>query len=199
MYGITALMPVFLVPRCPGLVIAGCLRTAAARQRRAGRPIGCWRPGHVWHMRLLPFARLIVLFGRWNIHNVMNPAMPFRRNAAGFRRAIVDHPAPLEAKRRVDLPAARPVIAVTLAVLADQFAKSRGPKLRTEGLAIPPGKEFEEKLLHCRKSVAGVSRTLRKGSHSDWLDAIPPRSCPANRGQIARPGVRRQHQRVQIC
>ena len=37
----------------------------------------------------------------------------------GFSIAVVDHPAPLEAERRIDLAALGPVVAVALLVFAD--------------------------------------------------------------------------------
>src|SRR5262249_37950608 len=57
-------------------------------------------------------------------------------------------PAPLEAERRIDLAALGAIIGVALLVLADPFAKPPRPQLRAEGLAVPPGEEFEPKLLH---------------------------------------------------
>src|SRR5262249_6740132 len=70
--------------------------------------------------------------------------MPGRRNHRGFGVTIVDHPAPLEVERRIDLAALGAVIAVAELILADELAIERGPHLRAEGLAIPPGEEARE-------------------------------------------------------
>src|SRR5205823_11431989 len=108
---------------------------------------------HVRDMRLFPLARRIFLFGRREIDNVMQPAMPGWRHPAGFGIAVVDHPATLETEGRVDLAAVGAVVAVALLVYADQFAEAPRPQLRAERLAIPPGEEFEQKLFHKARPV----------------------------------------------
>src|SRR5882757_2219416 len=148
--------------RRPGLVVAGRSRPAAARQRRAGRPVRCRRPRQVRDVRLFPFARRVAFFGRRDIDGVMQPAMPVRRHARGLGITVVDHPAPLKAERRVDLAADGAIIAITLLVRADQFAKPPCPQLGAKGLAIPPGKEFEQKLFHlisadCSRGLALIA------------------------------------------
>src|SRR5438445_12867060 len=65
-----------LASRRPGLIVAGGLGTAAARQRRAGRAVGARRAGQVRDMRLFPVARGVLLFGRGDVDGVMQPAMP---------------------------------------------------------------------------------------------------------------------------
>src|SRR6202051_3883602 len=99
-------------------------------------------------MRLFPFARRIGLFGRRDVDGVMQPAMPGWRDAGGLGVAVIDHPAPLEAERRIDLAPLGAEIAIALLVLADQFAEPPCPQLGAEGLTIPPRKEFEKKLFH---------------------------------------------------
>src|SRR5262245_32125918 len=121
-------------------------------------------------MRLLPFARGVVLLRRRHIDHVLDPAVPFRRNARGFGIAVIDHPAPFEAQRRVDRPALGAVVAVALIVGADQFAEAPGPQLRAKSLAAPPGEEFQQKLFH------PISAAVRRGLSRDaigWLN------CPA--------------------
>src|SRR5690348_12030666 len=99
-------------------------------------------------MRLLPLARGVGRLGRRQVDGVMHPAMPGRRNPRRLGQAVIDHPAPLEAERRIDLAADGAVIAVALLVRADQFAEPPGPQLRAKGLAAPPGEELEKKLFH---------------------------------------------------
>ena len=113
-------------------------------------------------MRLLPFARLVVFLRRRYVDGMMQPAVPVRPDARGFGVTVVDHPAPLEAQRRVDLAATGAIVTVAAGVLADQLAESPGPQLGPEGLAIPPRKELEQKLLH---------RRIRLASHR----LMPPR------------------------
>src|SRR5260221_10591165 len=99
-------------------------------------------------MRLFPFAGRVALFGRRDVDGVMYPAVPVRRYLGRFGIAVVDDPAPLETKRRVDLAALGAIVGVALLVLADQFAESPGPQLRAKGLAAPPCEKFQQKQLH---------------------------------------------------
>src|SRR5258705_13674616 len=115
--------PKALASRLPGLVVAGRGGAAAARQRRAGRPVSRRRPRQVRDVRLFPFARRVAFLGRRDIDSVVQPAMPVRRHARGLGITVVDHPAPLKAERRGDLAADGAIIAITLLVRADQFAK----------------------------------------------------------------------------
>ena len=71
-----AAMTIVSASRRPGLIVAGRLGAAAAGKRRAGGTVGRGRAGHVWNMRLFPFARRVALFGRGDIDGVMQPAMP---------------------------------------------------------------------------------------------------------------------------
>src|SRR5205085_11650514 len=133
------------VPRRPGLVVAGGRRTPAGGERGAGGTIGLRGAGHVRNMRLFPFARRVFVLRRRDVDRVMDPAVPFRRDARGLGIAVIDHPAPLETERRIDRATAGAVVAVALIVGADQFAEPPGPELRAKGLAAPPGEEFQEK------------------------------------------------------
>src|SRR5580698_961957 len=119
------------------------MRPAAAGERRARRAIGRRRPRHVRHVRLFPFARRVALFRRRHVDGVMYPAVPGRRYPRGLGKSIIHHPAPLEAERGIDLAADGAVIAIALLVLADQLAEPPGPQLGPEGLAVPPGEDFE--------------------------------------------------------
>src|SRR6202167_3093885 len=103
----------------------------------------------------------------------MDPAMPGRRDAGGLGIAVIDHPAPLEAERGVDLAALGAEIAIALLVFADQFAEPPGPQLRPEGLATPPREDFEKKQFHGARPV----REAREGS-----DAIGGPNCPVLSG-----------------
>src|SRR6202158_4267586 len=137
-----------LFARLPGFVIAGGGRAAAGFERRARRPVGVRRAGEIRPVRLLPLARLVVLLGRRHVDGVVQPAVPRRRHARGLGDAAIDHPAPLEAEARIDLAAARAVVAVAEFVLADELAVEPSPQLRTEGLAVPPGEKAEPKRFH---------------------------------------------------
>ena len=75
---------------------------------------------------------------------MVQPAVPAGRRHRGFREAVVDHPAPLEAQRRIDLAAARAVIGVAELVVADQLAVAAGVEQRVERRAVPPGEESQE-------------------------------------------------------
>ena len=66
----------------------------------------------------------------------------------GLRDPVIDHPAPLEAERRIDLAALGPVIAVAELVLADEFAVEPRPQLGAESLAVPPSEHPQQEVLH---------------------------------------------------
>src|SRR5262245_64468708 len=83
----------------------------------------------------------------------MQPAMPRRRHAGGFCVAIVDHPAPFETERGVNLAAATAIIPIAKFVFADELAIHPGPELGPECLRIPPGEEFEQEIFHCRQQT----------------------------------------------
>src|SRR5262245_45875955 len=108
------------------------------------------RTGHIGPMRLPPRARRDLLLGRRNVHGVMQPAVPRRRNRRGLGHTVVDHPAPLEAKVRVDLAATRAEVAIAELVLADKLAIEAGPDLRAEGPAIPPCEEAPQEIHRAR-------------------------------------------------
>ena len=145
--------------RRPGLVVTGSLGPAAAGKRRAGRTVGLRRAGHVRDMRLLPLARRVALFGRRDIDGVMDPAVPVRRYLGRLGIAVIDHPAPLEAERRVDLAALGAIVGVALLVVTDQFAEPPRPQLCAKGLAAPPCKKFQQKQLH-EDSAGWRARTV---------------------------------------
>src|ERR1700739_3005437 len=113
-------------------------------------------------MRLLPLARLVAILGRGGVDDMGDPALPPARNAACLGKAVIDHPAPFEMQRRIDLAAAGPIVAVALLVLAHQFAEPVGPELGAESLAIPPGEEFEQELFHagCRLPTLNPLKAL---------------------------------------
>src|SRR5882672_8596774 len=119
-----------LSPGPPGLVVAGRLRAPPLHQCRASGPMCARRAGHIGSMRLPPGARNDLLLGRWNVHGMVEPAMPRRRNLRSLSHSIVDHPAALETEVRVDLAAARAEIAIAELVLADELAIEAGPDLR---------------------------------------------------------------------
>src|SRR5882724_10481725 len=101
-----------LSPGPPGLVVAGRLWATPLRQCRARGPMCARRAGHIGPMRLPPGARNDFLLGRWNVHGMVEPAMPRRRDRRSLSHSVVDHPAALETKAWVDLPAARAEIAI---------------------------------------------------------------------------------------
>src|SRR6185369_2954556 len=141
--------------RNPSLVVAGRLGPAALRQGRAGRALGGRRAGHVGPVRLLPGPGLVRLLGWRRVHGVMHPAVPRRADLRGLGVVAIDHPAALEEKRRIDLAALGAVVAIAELVLADELAIERGPRLRAEGLAIPPGEEAQEERLNFHRCGAG--------------------------------------------
>ena len=62
--------------------------------------------GHIGNVRLFPFARARrAASGRRQIDGVMTVAMPRRRYPRSLGKPVIDHPAPLEAERRIDLAA----------------------------------------------------------------------------------------------
>src|SRR5207237_3022023 len=79
---------------------------------------------------------------------LMKPAMPGRRPPRRLGITVIDHPAPLEAERRIDRAALGAEIAVALLVGAHQFTEPPGPQLGAEGLAVPPCEELEQKQFH---------------------------------------------------
>src|SRR5947209_2153944 len=127
--------------RHPCLVIACRLRPAALRKRRAARALRRRRAGHVRPVRFLPAMRAVLLLGRRRIHGVMHPPMPRRADLRGFGIIAVDHPAPFEAERWIDLAALGTIIAIAEFILADELAIQRSPHLCAEGLAVPPGED----------------------------------------------------------
>src|SRR5271166_6716517 len=106
------------------------------------------RAGRVADMRQLPRMGLIVFRGRGRIDGVMQPAVPAGRRHRGLGEAVVDDPAPLEAKRWVDLAAPAAIIGVAELIVANQLAVKAGVEQRVEGRAVPPGEPAQEKLFH---------------------------------------------------
>src|SRR5262245_26643003 len=137
-------------PRRPGLVVAGRLWAPPLRQGRASGPVRARRTRQIGPMRLPPGARNDLLLRRGNVHRMMQPAMPRRRNRRGLGHTVVDHPAPLETKVRVDFAAARAEVAIAELVLADELAIEAGPDLRAEGPAVPPREEALQEIHRAR-------------------------------------------------
>src|SRR5258708_4848364 len=121
-----------LSSRRPRLVVAGRLRAAALRQGRSGRALRPRRAGHVGPVRLPPRPRRDLLLGRRHVDGVVHPAVPGRADRRGLSIAVVDHPAALEAERRIDLAALGAEIAVAELVFPDELAIEAGPHLRAE-------------------------------------------------------------------
>src|SRR6185437_5643081 len=140
----------------PRLVIAGRLRTSAGGQRRTRRPQRAGRAGHIGPVRFLPRMRLVGFLRGRSVDSVVDPAVPGGRDGRGFGVAIINHPAPLEAKCRVDLAAAGAKIAIAEFVLADAFAIHPGPELGAEGLRIPPGEQPKQETFHRRRAFTIV-------------------------------------------
>src|SRR6202161_2008338 len=122
----------------------------AAGQNRAARPPGIGRAGRIWLLRLFPRIRLCRVKRRRPIHDVMHPAVPARGNFRRFRDARINHPPPLDTECRIDFAAPVAIVAVAELVDADEPAVYRSPYLRSEGLAIPPGKDAQQKGFHER-------------------------------------------------
>ena len=101
-------------------------------------------------MRLFPRVRLGLVLRRRHVHRVMHPAVPGRRDFGGLREPVIDHPAALESEGRIDLAAARAVIAIAEFVVADELAVESRPHLGSEGLAVPPGEKAQQESLHRR-------------------------------------------------
>jgi hypothetical protein len=78
----------------------------------------------------------------------MQPAVPGGWHHRGLGVAVIDHPAPLKAERRVDCAAAGPIVTIAKLVLADGLAIEPRPQLRAERLTVLPSEEFQQKLFH---------------------------------------------------
>src|ERR1700730_18159252 len=119
----------------PRLVIPGGAGPMAAAQDRARRMIGVRGAGHVRLVRLLPGIAGTV-GARHLVHRMVQPGMPFRRHFRCLWLAVVDDPALLAAEPAAATPqgggAAIAVIAVAVAVGADQFAPQPGQQTRAE-------------------------------------------------------------------
>src|SRR5262245_35763438 len=103
---------------------------------------------------------------------MMNPAVPSRPNDGGLRQTFVDHPAPLEAERRIDSASFRAVVAIAVLVLAHKFAVARGPHQRVEGRAIPPGEKTKQEFLHSHESNAPCRSWRMARCRRSPVDAI---------------------------
>src|SRR5262249_61441171 len=137
----------------PGLLVAGRLGPAAPRKRRADRAMRARRAGEIGSMRLPPGPRRDIVLRRRDVDRVVQPAVPLRRHDRSLGNTAVNHPAALEAERRIDLAALRSVIAIAEFVLAHQLAIERRPQQRAKGGAVPPCEEAQEKRFHlsCRR------------------------------------------------
>src|SRR5271165_997896 len=136
----------------PGLIIAARGLARTGLERRTVGPDRRGRACRVRHMRQLPWVRLVVFRRRRRVDRVMEPAVPARRGHRGFGDAIIDHPAPLEAERRIDRSAARAVIGVAELIVTDEFALTPRIEERVEGRAVPPGEEPQEKVFDLHES-----------------------------------------------
>src|SRR5690606_35637973 len=107
-----------------------------------------------------------------------------RRHLRCFGITVVDHPAPGPAFRIC----AALVIGIAELVLADPRAQTPGVEARAERLAVPPGKELDEKFLHYgfpeqRAGRPGpydapleVAQALRRGSRRTRQNRPSPSS-----------------------
>src|SRR6185437_1660189 len=130
--------------RGPGLVIAAAGLAAPAPQRRA---LGADRPrraGRVAEMRYLPGAHLVSLLRRRHVDGLMQPTVPTRRRHRGFRHAVIDDPAALEAEPGIDGAALAAVIGIAEFVMADEFAMDTGIAQRVERRAVPPSEHPQQ-------------------------------------------------------
>src|SRR5262249_30276974 len=132
-------------------------------QRRAGRAVGRGSTGKVGPVRLPPRARRDLLGGGRRIDGVMDPAMPSRADGGGLGEPLVYHPAPLEAKRRIDPATLHPVIAVAILVAADEFAVARAPEQGPERRPVPPGEDSDDEILRLHRSHPGAAKPRRIG------------------------------------
>src|SRR5271166_3377239 len=137
------------------------------------------RAGRVADMRQLPRMRLIVFRGRGRIDGVMQPAVPAGRRHRGLGEAVVDDPAPLEAKRWVDLAAPAAIIGVAELIVANQLAVKAGVEQRVEGRAVPPGEPAQEKLFHPLGplSLGNAPIVRRARDYGEGRPACPVELC----------------------
>lgn len=89
----------------------------------AGRPVSMIGTGKVRQMLLLPRLARRITGRRDGIGRVVQPAMPFGRNARGFGNAVVDHPALAPQPWNGALVE---VVTIALAIRADEFATHLG-------------------------------------------------------------------------
>src|SRR5690606_29694511 len=165
--------PAVALFRLPRLVVAGRNRAASLRQDAALRPIGLRRAGQVRPVRLLPFARRVV--DQRLVMGVVQPAVPVRRHPGGLHQAVVDHPAPPAA------PLA--IVAVAELVLADELALPPRVHPGAERLAVPPGEDLQQKLLHalrCRLDLAPGSLSPDGGDYGRTGQSRPDATCAAD-------------------
>src|SRR6476660_8348812 len=80
--------------RRPGVIVATDGRPPVVAEDRAFRAVSLCRSGEIRNVRLLPLARLVVLFRRRRVDAVVDPAVPAGRDGRRFGVAVVDHPAP---------------------------------------------------------------------------------------------------------
>src|SRR5262249_8767643 len=132
----------------PGLVVAGGFGPAPLRQGRPARPMREWRAGEIGPMRLFPRVPLGLVQRRRHGLGLQQPTVPAGRYLGSLGEAVIDHPATLESKRRIDLAAARAVIAIAELIGADELAIEFRPHLGSERLAVPPGEKAQQESLH---------------------------------------------------
>src|SRR5262249_47820630 len=130
----------------PGVVVAADARPPVLAEDRAFGTVSLCTAGEILDVRLLPLARLVVLFRGRRVDAVGDPAGRARRDGRGLAIPVVDPPPPRAALRI----GAALVIDVARLVLADALSHPPGVELRAEGLAVPPGEEFQQEFLHRR-------------------------------------------------
>src|SRR6185369_8279437 len=113
-----------------------------------------------------------------------------RPDGRGLGIAVVDHPAPLEPERLVDLAALGAVVRIAVLVRPHVLAIEPGPQLGAERLPVPPGEEAQEECLHgvvmpsearrvhpviARRALA---RRSNDGSRAPEISPTPPNPLP---------------------
>src|SRR5262249_3559212 len=132
----------------PGLVVAGGLGPTPLRQGRPARSTRKERAGKIGPMRLFPRVQLGLVQRRRHVDGLEQPAVPVRRHLGGLHEAVIDHPAALESERRIDLAAARAVIAITELIGSDKLAIEFRPHQCSESLTVPPSEKAQQESLH---------------------------------------------------
>src|SRR5271168_2480176 len=147
--------------RRPGLIVAARGLSVASMHDRTLRAQRARRSRGIAVMRQFPFARAIVLVCGRRIDRLMKPAIPAGRRHRGLGNAVIDHPATLEAERRIDLAAAGAVIPVAELVFADEFAVPMGMEQCVEGRPVPPSEVSEQEQFQVHRGPGRHKRNRR--------------------------------------